>query len=110
VAPTLASTSAAGSNLDIPSDLRISTIDAPGQQAYPITALTFLLVCQDMCKAGMDQGKARLVKSWLDYAEGAGQNVAKELQYAQLPSELHTMAKSKVSGLQCDAKPINAGA
>jgi phosphate transport system substrate-binding protein len=108
VAPTLDSTSAAGENLDIPSDLRISTIDAPGATAYPITALTFLLVYQDMCKAGMDPGKAKLVKAWLDYAEGAGQGVAKELQYAQLPSDLHTKAQAKVDGLQCNGQSINA--
>ena len=108
VAPTLASTSAAGADLDIPEDLRISTIDAPGAKAYPITALTFLLVYQDMCKAGMDQGKAGLVKAWLDYAEGPGQNVAKELQYAQLPGDLHTKAQAKVDGLQCNGKAIQA--
>jgi phosphate transport system substrate-binding protein len=108
IAPTLASTSAAGTGLDIPGDLRISTIDAPGPKAYPITALTFLLVYQDMCKAGMDAGKAKLVKAWLDYAEGPGQSVAKELQYAQLPSDLHTKAQAKVDGLQCNGSPIDA--
>jgi phosphate transport system substrate-binding protein len=106
VAPTLASTSAAGADLDIPNDLRISTIDAPGEQAYPITALTFLLVYEDMCKAGMSPGQARLVKAWLGYAEGAGQDVAKELQYAQLPSDLHTKAEAKVEGLQCNGQAI----
>jgi phosphate transport system substrate-binding protein len=110
VAPTLASTSAAGTDLDIPSDLRISTIDAPGAQAYPITALTFLLVYQDMCKAGMAPEKAKLVKAWLDYAEGPGQGVAKELQYAQLPSDLHAKAQAKVDGLQCNGNAISGTA
>jgi phosphate transport system substrate-binding protein len=110
VAPTLSSTSAAGTDLQVPSDLRLSTIDAPGAQAYPITALTFLLVYQDMCKAGVSADKARAVKAWLDYAEGAGQSVAKELQYAQLPSDLHAKAQAKVQGLQCNGKPISGTA
>ena len=70
--------------------------------------MTFLLVYQDMCKAGMSKGKAGLVKAWLDYAEGAGQQVAGELQYAKLPAALHTAAQKKVDGLQCNGAAIPA--
>ena len=106
VAPTLDSTSAAGVGLTIPDDLRISTIDAPGAQAYPITALTFLLVYQDVCKAGKDAQTAQRLKAWLDYSEGPGQDVAGELQYAKLPDELHAKAQAKVAALVCNGKPI----
>ncbi len=92
--------------LTIPDDLRISTIDAPGAQAYPITALTFLLVYEDPCKAGQDAPTAQRLKAWLDYAEGPGQDVAGELQYAKLPDELHTKAEAKVAALVCNGKPI----
>ena len=34
---------------------------------------TFLLVYQDMCKAGLSEDKAKRVKAWLDYALGDGQ-------------------------------------
>jgi phosphate transport system substrate-binding protein len=107
VAPTLESTSAAGVGLEIPDDLRISTIDAPGDQAYPITALTFLLVYQDICKAGKDAETAKRLKAWLDYALGDGQAVAGELQYAKLPDDLHTKAQAKVDGLQCNGAAIS---
>jgi phosphate transport system substrate-binding protein len=107
IAPTLESTSAAAEGLTIPDDLRISTIDAPGKTAYPITALTFLLVYQDECKAGKDQAAAKRVKAWLQYAEGAGQAVAGELQYAKLPDELHQKALAKVDGLQCNGAAIS---
>src|SRR4051795_1473478 len=106
VAPTLESTSAAGVGLEIPDDLRISTIDAPGDQAYPITALTFLLVYQDVCKAGKDAEAAKRLKSWLDYAEGDGQAAAGEVQYAKLPDALHSKAADKVNGLTCNGSPI----
>src|SRR3954454_18600316 len=49
---TLASTSAAGEGLTVPDDLRFSAINAPGAKAYPIASATFMLVYQDMCKAG----------------------------------------------------------
>ncbi len=106
IEPTLEGASAAGEGLEIPDDLRISTIDAPGKTAYPITALTFLLVYQDICKAGKDEGTAKRVKAWLQYAMGDGQNVAGELQYAKLPDELHTKAVAKVDGLQCNGAAI----
>jgi phosphate transport system substrate-binding protein len=106
VAPTLESTSAAGTDLKIPDDLRLSTIDAPGAQAYPITATTFLLVYQDMCKAGIDEAKAKAVKAWLEFGEGEGQDIAKQLQYAPLPDNLHTAANDKISALQCNGKAL----
>src|SRR4051794_26164463 len=102
IAPTLDSTSAAAVGLTIPDDLRISTIDAPGKTAYPITALTFLLVDQDPCKAGMAADQAKRLKGWLDYAEGDGQAVAGELQYAKLPGELHSKAQDQVNSLTCN--------
>jgi phosphate transport system substrate-binding protein len=107
IAPTLDSTSAAADGLTIPDDLRISTIDAPGKTAYPITALTFLLVYQDVCKAGKDEAAAKRIKAWLQYAEGDGQAVAGELQYAKLPDELHQKAVAKVDGLQCNGQAIS---
>jgi phosphate transport system substrate-binding protein len=106
IAPTLDSTSAAADGLELPDDLRISTIDAPGKAAYPITALTFLLVYQDACKAGKDEAAAKRIKAWLQYAEGDGQAVAGELQYAKLPDALHQKAVAKVDGLQCNGQAI----
>jgi len=106
VEPTLSAASAAGEGVQPPQDLRFSTINAGGDQAYPITAITFLLVYQDMCKAGMDQGKAQRVKAWLGYALGDGQNVAKDLQYAPLPAAVKTAAKSKVDALTCNGASI----
>jgi phosphate transport system substrate-binding protein len=110
VEPTLDSTSAAGEGLKVPGDLRFSPIDAPGKAAYPITAATFLLVYQDVCKAGLSSAKAQRLKAWLDYAEGPGQGAAKELYYAALPDAVHTAAMQKVQALQCNGQPIKSAA
>jgi phosphate transport system substrate-binding protein len=104
--PTLSSTSAAGTGLSVPSDLRFSAINAPGAKAYPIASATFLLVYQDMCKAGVSQAKAKLVKTWLDYALSDGQQLAPQLEYAPLPAPVLTKAKDKVSSLQCNGSPV----
>ncbi len=106
IAPNLASTSAAGEGVKVPSDLRFSAIDAPGAKAYPIASATFLLVYKDMCKAGLKPKQAKLVKNWLGYVTGDGQKVAPSIQYAPLPGPLSTKAKAKVASLQCNGKPI----
>ena len=106
VEPTLESTSAAGDGLKVPADLRFDAINAPGQTAYPIASATFILVYHDLCKAGLSEGKAKLVKGWLDYALGDGQSVAKELSYAPLPAAIHTKAQQAVAGLSCNGAPV----
>jgi phosphate transport system substrate-binding protein len=106
IEPSLEATSAAGQGATVPDDLKFSTINAPGDKTYPISAVTFLLVWQDMCKAGVKPTQAKLIKSWLDYALGAGQEVAPELQYAALPDPIRQKAQAKVDGLVCNGSAI----
>jgi phosphate transport system substrate-binding protein len=111
VSPSLQSTTAAGEGLTIPADLRFSAINASSNpQSYPIASATFLLVYQDMCKAGVAKDKAVRVWNWLNYAVGAGQKVAPELQYAPLPAALDQKAKAKVDGLVCNGSPLKGQA
>jgi phosphate transport system substrate-binding protein len=108
IEPSLQATSAAATGVTPPADLRFSTIDAKGTRAYPISAVTFLLVWQDMCKAGVQANQAKLVKDWLGYALGGGQSVAPQLQYAALPDAIKSKAQAKVDGLQCNGQAIAA--
>ncbi len=107
VEPTLESTSAAGDGVKVPEDLRFSAIDAPGATSYPIASATFLLVYQDLCKAGQTEATAKNVKAWLDYALGDGQEKAKQLNYAPLPSSILEQAKAKVAALQCNGTALS---
>jgi phosphate transport system substrate-binding protein len=107
VEPSLQATSASAEGVTPPEDLRFSTINAESPQAYPISAITFLLVWQDGCKAGQNATQAKLVKNWLTYALGAGQQVAPQLEYAPLPDNIKTKAQAKVDGLQCNGAAIN---
>jgi len=106
VEPSLQATSAAATGVTPPEDLRFSTINSPNPQAYPISAVTFLLVWQDACKAGQTANQAKLVKNWLNYGLGAGQQVAPQLQYAPLPDNIKTKAQAKVDALQCNGQAI----
>jgi phosphate transport system substrate-binding protein len=106
IEPTLEATAAAAEGIEVPDDLRFATINSPGPTAYPISAVTFLLVYQDPCKAGADENKAKALSAWLKYGQQDGQDVAKQLQYAPLPAALQSKATAKVDGLVCNGKPI----
>jgi phosphate transport system substrate-binding protein len=108
VAPTLQSTSAAGQGLRIPSDLGISTIDAPGAQAYPITSQTFVDTYRDPCRAGMAKGDATAMVSFLNYGLGSGQSELGKLYYAKLPAKLLTKSRDAVGSITCNGSAIDA--
>lgn len=107
VEPSLDATSAAGEGANPPANLEFSTINADGEGSYPITAVTFQIVFQDVCKAGLSEDKAASLKSWLTYILGDGQSVAPELEYAPLPASIQTRAQARVDALECNGSPIS---
>src|SRR4051794_30327728 len=108
VAPELASTSAAGDGLKVPADLGISTINAPGKTAYPITSQTFIDTYKDPCKAlGMKQGDAKAMGAFIDYALTQGQTGLDQLKFAKLPDTLLAKSKQAAQSLTCNGSPLN---
>ncbi|MGE5247145.1 MAG: phosphate ABC transporter substrate-binding protein PstS [Verrucomicrobiota bacterium] len=83
VAPTLEATSAAaaGAAKTMPADYRVSIVDAPGKDAYPIAGLTWLLVYKDQ----MDPAKGKALVQFLKWAIHDGQKMEPALDYAPLP-------------------------
>jgi phosphate transport system substrate-binding protein len=106
IEPTLDSTTAAGTGIDVPADLGISTIDSPNPDAYPIVSQTFIDVHQDLCAGGMSKANAEAFKTFINYGLADGQNVAKQLFYAPLPADLLTKAKAQVGKLQCNGAAL----
>ncbi len=107
VEPSLDATSAAGEGANPPANLEFSTINADGAKSYPITAVTFQIVFQDVCKAGLSKDKAASLKAWLTYILGDGQSVAPQLEYAPLPASIQTRAQARVDALECNGSPIS---
>ena len=108
VGPTLDSTVAAGASLKVPSDLRLSAINAPGAKSYPIASITHILAYKDMCKAGLSEPTADDVVKWLEFGLGDGQKIAPQLQYAPLPDNVLKPAQEAVAGLECNGQTIKA--
>ena len=109
VAPTLASTSAAGEGVTVPANLGIKVINSPAATAYPIASQTFIIVYKDMCKAGIPGGEAAAkgVVAFLNYGLGNGQSVLAQADYAALPAPILAKSKEAVAALQCNGGAIS---
>jgi phosphate transport system substrate-binding protein len=107
VSPTLETTSAAGEGVDVPADLGVSTIDSPNASAYPIVSQTFAITYKDPCKAGLDQNKAKGLKTFFNYLLNQGQDTIKKLSYAPIPASLKTKDQAVVDGMQCNGAPLS---
>jgi phosphate transport system substrate-binding protein len=83
VAPTLEATSAAaaGAANTMPADYRVSIVDAPGKDSYPIAGLTWLLVYKDQ----KDPAKGKALVQFLKWAIHDGQKMEAALDYAPIP-------------------------
>ncbi len=108
IAPTLASTTAAGEGVKIPANLGIKVINSAAPNAYPITSQTFIVVNRDLCKAGTPGGEeaAKGVKKFLEYGLGAGQSILSQADYAALPAPILAKSKAAVADLECNGTPI----
>jgi len=87
------SAAAAGFMKDMPSDLRVSIVNAGGAKSYPIAGMTWLLVYQNM----KDKKKAKALKDFILWALDEGESYAKDLHYAPLPKEVISMCKKQVA-------------
>jgi phosphate transport system substrate-binding protein len=96
IAPTTDSVTAALASAQIPDDFRFSMTNAPGADAYPISGVTWLLVYQ---KQG-DADKGRKMVEFLKWALGAGEDMARPLDYAPLPQALRDRVLKRVSEIQ----------
>jgi len=83
VAPTLEATSAAAAGVakSMPADFRVSLVDAPGKDAWPISGLTWLLVYKEQ----KDASKGKALVQFLKWAVKDGQKMEAALDYAALP-------------------------
>jgi phosphate transport system substrate-binding protein len=103
VLPNPQSTSASAANLGEAlaqhPDLRLSVVNAPGADAYPISSMTFLLIPGQIDDCGRAQALTGLVR----WALADGGAMATELHYAPLPDALRTPALAKLDGITCGA-------
>lgn len=100
VAPTIESitASAAGAVEKLPpdTDYRVSIVNAPGADAYPISSFTWLLVYQRQA----DATKGKKLVDFLQWALTEGEASAAALDYAPLPASVSKQLLDRLSTIQ----------
>ena len=84
VAPSLDSASAAAAAFQVPDDMRVNIVNAPGATAYPIAGFSWALIYQQQS----DKAKGTALVNFLNWAIHDGQKLAPSMQYAPLPANL----------------------
>ncbi|MCM0081598.1 phosphate ABC transporter substrate-binding protein PstS [Geomonas sp. Red32] len=98
VEPSIASTTAAaaGAAKSMPADYRISLVNQPGKNAYPISGFTWLLVYQDQ----RDKNKGKKLVEFLNWELKRGQKMASQLLYAPLPANVVRMVEKTIKSIR----------
>jgi phosphate transport system substrate-binding protein len=101
---TLDTVSAAAARAEIPPDYRVSITDAPGKDAYPIAAFTYLLVHKEQ----PDPRKGNALVHFLWWAIHDGQKMASALDYAPLPAPLIGKVEATLRSITVQGKSVLA--
>ena len=98
VEPSIRSTSAAaaGAAKHMPSDYRISLVNQPGNDVYPIVGFTWLLVYEHQ----RDAAKGRKLVEFLKWELHKGQKLAAPLLYAPMPENVVHMVEKTIGTIK----------
>ncbi len=84
VSPSLEGASEAAAKSDIPDDMQVSVVNAPGEKTYPISAFSWVILYKDQKDKDKGEALVKLVK-WMVHD---GQNYSEGLDYAKLPQNM----------------------
>ncbi|HBW39201.1 phosphate ABC transporter substrate-binding protein PstS [Desulfosporosinus sp. BICA1-9] len=102
IVPSLQSTSAAAAAATIPEDMRVSIVNAPGVDAYPIAGFAWALIYQDQ----KDKAKGTALVNFINWAIHDGQNLSEELHYPKLPASLISREEVMLKSVTFQGQPI----
>jgi phosphate transport system substrate-binding protein len=104
VAPTIESVTAAAagaaSSLPANTDYRISIVNAPGDDAYPISSFTYLLVYANQ----RDAKKGKALVGFLNWYLTEGEKSAASLDYAPLPPSIVSQLQKRIGTITMASK------
>ena len=79
----------------MPDDFRISIVNAPGANSYPIAGVTWILVYEHP----QDAVKAKELVAFLTWAETEGQKMVRELNFAPLPENVQSRILTEIKSI-----------
>lgn len=85
-------------------DVRASAVNMPGENVYPISVFTYILVQKDL--SYMPEAKAKAIANFLWWIVHDGQSYSEALLYPRLPASVVTIAESNLRQLTYNGKPL----
>jgi phosphate transport system substrate-binding protein len=101
VASSAETVSAAAAGVKLPADLRVKIVNADGENAYPISGFTWLLVYETQT----DPAKALTLARVIWWATHDGQKFNADLGYAPLPVEAIMLDEAQIAKIMINGKP-----
>ena len=80
----------------MPADYRISLVNQPGKDAYPIVGFTWLLVYEQQ----KDAVKGKKLVEFLNWSMHHGQKMASGLLYAPLPENVEKLVEKTIKTIK----------
>ena len=98
IEPSVTSVTSAAASAKLPAttDFRVSIVNAPGADAYPISSFTYLLIP----KTFADAAKGKKLIDFVKWAIHDGEKSAPALDYAPLPEAIVAMLDQRLSQIQ----------
>ncbi len=106
VTPTIASVTAAAAGMKLPknTDYRVSIVNAPGKDSYPISSMTWILAYQNQ----PDKVKGAKLVNFLRWAYKNGEKSAESLDYAPLPAAMVAQLQSRLKTINVAGAQVGA--
>ena len=98
VTPSLAS-SAVAATVTLPDDLRVMIVNSPAQDAYPVSAFTWILVYKEQQYDSRTLEQAKALRNMLTWVLTEGQSINESLFYARLPQAAVAKALTLVNSM-----------
>jgi len=98
VSPSIASVTAAAAAMKLPknTDYRVSIVNAPGTDSYPISSMTWILAYQNQ----QDRVKGAKLVNFLRWAYKDGEKTASSLDYAPLPPAMVAQLQNRLKSIR----------
>jgi len=100
--PAGASAAAEGAIANLPPDLRAVFVNAPGDQSYPISGFSWVVINQSQS----DPKVAASLVYLLSWVTTTGQQNAESLSYAPLPAQLQQIDQQQLQKVTAGGKPV----
>jgi phosphate transport system substrate-binding protein len=85
-------------------DYRVSIVNAPGKDSYPISSMTWILVYQNQ----LDRSKGQKLVEFLRWAYTSGEKSAESLDYAPLPPAMRAQLEKRLASIKIGGAQVGA--